>query len=109
MNSLRHTLQKFRERLLLRQGKPAGAKGAAIRPSPSPARAAQPPNQRTPAARQQQQAARARQHQLADDDRTTMYDYLIVVLLVAIAAIVYRRFALVSADGSDDATAAPLT
>ena len=47
--------------------------------------------------------------QLADDDRTTMYDYLIVVLLVAIAAIVYRRFALVSADGSDDPAAAPLT
>jgi len=99
--------QKFRERLLLRQGKPTGAKGAANRPSPSPARAAQPANQRTPA--RQQQQARARQHQLADDDRTTMYDYLIVVLLVAIAAIVYRRFALVSADGSDDPAAAPLT
>ena len=93
---------------MLRQGKPpTGAKDAAVRPSPSPARAAQPPNQRAPAARQQQ--ARARQQQLADGDRTTMYDYLIVVLLVAIAAIVYRRFALVSADGSDDPTAAPLT
>ena len=28
INELRHTFQKFRERLLLRQGKPAGAKGA---------------------------------------------------------------------------------
>ena len=87
---------------MLRQGKPA-AKGT--NPSgTAAARAA--PSQRAPAAARQQQARAARQQQI-EADGTTIYDYLIVVLLVAIAAIVYRRFALV-ADG-DDPTAAPLT
>ena len=52
------------------------------------------------------QARAGRQH--LDEDRTTIYDYVIVLLLVAIAAIVYRRFTLVS-DGTDDPTAPPLT
>jgi len=104
--------QKFRKRLMQRQGKPE-AKGANSQSSSgtAAARAAQgdqrTPGQRSAARQQQQQARAAARQQQREDDRSTIYDYLIVILLVAIAAIVYRRFALV-ADG-DDPTTAPLT